>query len=240
MSPSGRRKGSTTSKRKATTNGSPKKTAAAKRPPVRKAPTAQAKQSPSKKSPPKKGPASKSPAKKPPQSAPYETGKWAAAFAPRSPGERRYWLVKSEPEVFSFDALVRAKDRTTHWDGVRNFAARNFLRDGMKLGDQVFYYHSSTNPQAIVGVCEVVREGYPDFTAFDAGHPGYDADSDPDAPTWYMVDVRAVAPLAHPVTLPEIKARPELADMALLRIGRLSVVPVTAKEWEVIQAMARG
>lgn len=176
---------------------------------------------------------------KAPQSAPYETGRWAAAFAARAPGERRYWLVKSEPETFSFDDLLRAPGRTTHWDGVRNFAARNFLRDGMKMGDHVFFYHSSTNPQAIVGVCEVVREGYPDHTAFDRSHHGYDADSDPDAPTWYMVDVRAVAPLAHPVTLADIKARPELADMALLRIGRLSVTPVTAREWEVIQQMGR-
>ena len=175
--------------------------------------------------------------RKAPQSAPYEQGKWAAAFAPRAPGERRYWLVKSEPDVFSFDDLMRSPDRTTFWDGVRNFAARNFLRDGMKLGDQVFFYHSMANPQAIVGVCEVVREGYPDHTAFDAKHEYYDADSDPDAPTWFMVDVRAVAPLTRPVTLPEIKARRELAEMALLRIGRLSVVPVAAKEWEVINAM---
>jgi predicted RNA-binding protein with PUA-like domain len=182
--------------------------------------------------------ASKKPTKQPPKSAPYETGKWASAFAPRAPGERRYWLVKSEPETFSFDDLMRAKNRTTFWDGVRNSAARNFLRDGMKLGDQVFYYHSSTNPPAIVGICEVVREGYPDPTAFDPAHHGYDADSNPDAPTWYMVDLRAVAPLARPVTLPEIKAKPELAQMALLRIGRLSVTPVTASEWEVIRKMA--
>ncbi|HET6679966.1 MAG TPA: EVE domain-containing protein [Gemmatimonadaceae bacterium] len=183
--------------------------------------------------------ANRAPAK-PPQSAPYETGKWAAAFAPRAEGEVRYWLLKSEPETFSFDDLVHAKDRTTHWDGVRNFAARNFLRDGMKLGDQAFYYHSSTNPQAIVGICEVVREGYPDHTAFERSHHGYDANSSPDTPTWYMVDVRAVAPLAHPVTLPELKTRPELAEMALLRIGRLSVTPVTAAEWKVIVAMGKG
>jgi len=235
MSPSGRRKASGTSKKKASTKQPPKKAAIAKQSAARKAPGKQAKERPAKKIPAKKGPA-----KKPPHSAPYETGKWAAAFAPRAPGERRYWLVKSEPEVFSFDDLVHAKDRTTYWDGVRNFAARNFLRDGMKLGDQVFFYHSMANPQAIVGVCEVVREGYPDFTALDRAHTGYDADSDPDAPTWYMVDVRAVAPLARPVTLPEIKARPELAEMALLRIGRLSVVPVTATEWEVIQAMGNA
>jgi predicted RNA-binding protein with PUA-like domain len=167
----------------------------------------------------------------------YEKGKWAAAFAPRKPGERRYWLVKSEPEVFSFDDLLRAKDKTTSWDGVRNFAARNFLRDGMKVGDHVFFYHSMTDPQAIVGICEVVREGYPDETALDPSHAYYDAGSDPDAPTWYMVDLRAVMRLERPVTLPEVKRRKELAEMALVRIGRLSVTPVSRREWETICAM---
>jgi predicted RNA-binding protein with PUA-like domain len=148
--------------------------------------------------------------------------------------------VKSEPEVFSFDALLAAPNRTTFWDGVRNFAARNFLRDGMKLGDQVFFYHSMANPQAIVGVCEVVREGYPDSSALDPKHEYYDPDSDAKAPTWYMVDLRAVERLSRPVTLPEIKARRELAQMALVRIGRLSVTPVTAEEWRVIREMASG
>jgi predicted RNA-binding protein with PUA-like domain len=133
---------------------------------------------------------------------------------------------------------VLAPKRTTHWDGVRNFAARNFLRDGMKLGDRVFFYHSMANPQAIVGICEVVREGYPDPTAFDKKSYGYDEDSKPDDPQWYMVDLRVVDQLPRPVTLPEIKARKELADMALIRIGRLSVTPVRAKEWEIIVAMA--
>jgi predicted RNA-binding protein with PUA-like domain len=120
---------------------------------------------------------------------------------------------------------------------VRNFAARNFLRDGMKLGDQVFFYHSSSDPQAIVGIAEVAREGYPDESAFDPKHPAYDADSDRAAPSWFMVDLRAVAPLATPVTLAQIKAKKELAEMALVRIGRLSVTPVTASEWETILAM---
>jgi predicted RNA-binding protein with PUA-like domain len=164
---------------------------------------------------------------------------WAAALAPRKPGERRYWLVKSEPDVFSFDDLQRAPKRTTRWNGVRNFVARNFLRDGMKKGDEVFFYHSSTDPTAIVGICEVAREGYPDDTAFDASSEGFDAKSDPAKPTWFMVDLRAVAPLPRPVTLAELKSRPELAGMALLRIGRLSVTPVTAREWETILAMGR-
>ena len=167
-----------------------------------------------------------------------EGGAWATVFTPRKPGERRYWLVKSEPETFSFDDLLSAANQTTHWDGVRNFAARNFMRDGMKLGDQVFFYHSSVNPQAIVGVCEVVREAYPDSTAFDRSHHGYDADSDPDEPTWVMVDLRAIERLVRPVTLPELKAEPRLAGMALLRIGRLSVTPVTAAEWNVVRGLA--
>ena len=171
------------------------------------------------------------------QPAPHSEGAWAEWFTRKS-GERRYWLVKSEPEVFSFDDLVLAPKKTTHWDGVRNFAARNFLRDGMKLGDRVFFYHSMANPQAIVGICEVVKEGYPDATAFDKKSYGYDADSKPDDPTWYMVDLKAVEQLPRPVTLPEIKARKELADMALVRIGRLSVTPVRAKEWDTIVKMA--
>jgi predicted RNA-binding protein with PUA-like domain len=165
-------------------------------------------------------------------------GKWTAALAPRAPGERRYWLVKSEPETFSFDDLLEAPNRTTHWDGVRNFAARNFMREGMKRGDLVFFYHSSVQPQAIVGICEVVREAYPDASALDPKHAAYDESSDPQNPTWYMVDLRAVERLRRPVTLAEIKSRPELAQMALVRIGRLSVTPVTAAEWETIRAMA--
>jgi len=175
-----------------------------------------------------------------PQSPSYETGNWAAAFAPRAQGERRYWLVKSEPEVFSFDDLMKAPKKTTGWDGIRNFAARNFLRDAMKRGDLVFFYHSMGKPQAIVGLCEVVREGYPDPTALDAKHPAYDSKSDPADPIWYAVDLRGVEALPRPVTLAEIKARPELAEMALVRIGRLSVTPVTAREWETVLAMARS
>ena len=168
----------------------------------------------------------------------YETGRWAAAFAPRKKGERRYWLVKSEPDVFAFDDLLKARDKTTGWDGVRNYAARNFLRDGMKLGDQVFFYHSSTDPQGIAGICEVSREGYPDPTALDAKHAQYDPASKPDDPSWYAIDLRAVEPLERLVTLAEIKKRKELSEMALVRIGRLSVSPVTAAEWATIREMA--
>ena len=173
-----------------------------------------------------------------PSSGQYERGKWAAAFSPRARGEKRYWLVKSEPSTFSFDDLLRAPNRTTLWDGVRNFAARNFLRDGMKLGDRVFFYHSSVDSQGIVGICEVVREGYPDSTALDPAHPHFDAASDPNAPMWYMVDLRAVAQFTRPVTLAEMKSRPELAKMALIRVGRLSVTPVSDAEWATIVRLA--
>lgn len=169
---------------------------------------------------------------------PYEKGKWASAFTPRSPGERRYWLVKSEPETFSFEDLLRAQNRTTSWEGVRNPVARNFMRDGMKLGDRVFFYHSGGDAPGIVGICEVVREGYPDRTALDPNHPSFDPRSNPDAPTWHMVDLRAVAQLTKAVSLAQIKARKDLAEMALVRVGRLSVSPVTATEWETICAMA--
>ena len=169
--------------------------------------------------------------------APHADGRWAQWFV-RASGERRHWLVKSEPSTFSFDDLLRAPGKTTQWDGVRNFVARNFLRDGMKLGDRAFFYHSSVDPQVIAGTCEVAREGYPDQSAFDSRHAGFDPDSDKADPRWYAVDLKAVAQFTRPVTLKEIKARKELAGMALLRIGRLSVTPVSAAEWEVICGMA--
>ena len=168
----------------------------------------------------------------------HATGAWAHVFTPRSPGEVRYWLVKSEPDTFSFDDLQKLPKKTTMWDGVRNFVARNFIRDGMKRGDQVFFYHSSTKPQAIVGICEVAKEAYPDPTAFDSKHDGFDEKSDKDDPTWFAVDLKAVAPVPRPVTLVELKGNKALAGMALLRIGRLSVTPVTKKEWDTIQEMA--
>ncbi len=179
----------------------------------------------------------KSAAKKAPQSMPYDQGKWAHVYA-RANGERRYWLVKSEPDVFSFDDLEAAPKRTTCWDSVRNTGARNFLRDGMKRGDLVFYYHSNAEPSAIVGICEVVREGYPDHTAWDPTHAYFDDKSDPEMPTWFMVDVKAVRKLKRAVALPEIKAEPALSEMALIRVGRLSVVPVTEAEWNTVIAMS--
>jgi predicted RNA-binding protein with PUA-like domain len=151
---------------------------------------------------------------------------------------RNYWLVKSEPGVFSFDDLMARPKRTTHWDGVRNYSARNNLR-AMKAGDLVLFYHSSAEPAAVVGIAEVAREAYPDPTAFDPNDPHYDAKSKRDEPTWYMVDIRAVEPLGRPVTLPEIKAAKELKNMALVRLGRLSVQPVTPEEFETIKRLAK-
>jgi predicted RNA-binding protein with PUA-like domain len=168
----------------------------------------------------------------------YASGRWADAFAPRRGNERRYWLVKSEPDTFSWDDLQASPRQTTRWDGVRNHAARNFLRDGMRTGDQVFFYHSSTNPQAIVGICEVVREGYPDPTALDSAHDGHDPKSTKEEPIWYAVDLRAVEPLDPPVTLAAMKKEPSLAGMALLRIGRLSVTPVTSEEWKIVMKLS--
>jgi len=152
---------------------------------------------------------------------------------------RQYWLVKSEPEVFSFDDLLAAPGRTTHWDGVRNFAARNHLR-AMKKGDRVLFYHSSAKPTAVVGLAEVVREAYPDSTALDKKDPHFDPKSKPDDPTWFMVDIKAVEAFKRPVSLDEIKKVKELGKMALLRLGRLSVQPVTPEEFETVTRLGSG
>ena len=153
---------------------------------------------------------------------------------------RRHWLVKSEPDVFSFNDLLRKHNKTTHWDGVRNFVARNFMRDGMKTGDRVFFYHSSTGEPGIVGICEVVREAYPDPLQYDSASDYYEKKATKEKPYWYMVDLRAVAQMTHPVLLTAIKTKKELRHMALLRIGRLSVTPVTHTEWNVITQMAEN
>lgn len=152
----------------------------------------------------------------------------------------RYWLVKSEPETFSWDDLWKLPRRTTHWDGVRNYQARNLLRDEMKKGDQLFFYHSSADPTAIVGICEVVREGYPDPTQFDRASDHYDPKSDPDQPRWFMIDLRALEPLPRPVTLAELRGARGLERMALLQKGnRLSVQPVSATEWKTVLELSR-
>jgi predicted RNA-binding protein with PUA-like domain len=151
---------------------------------------------------------------------------------------RRYWLVKSEPSAFSFDDLLDSPDRTTCWDGVRNYQARNFMRDDMKVGDLVFFYHSSADPTAIVGVAEVAREGYPDHTAFDRSDPHFDPKSKADSPTWIMVDLRAVEKFARPLTLSDLRGVPGLERMVLLQQGsRLSVQPVSPDEWAIVHRL---
>ena len=148
---------------------------------------------------------------------------------------RKYWLLKTEPSVFSFDDLLRSPRETTGWDGVRNYQARNYLRDEMKKGDGVLIYHSSADPTAVAGIAEVVREGHPDPTQFERGHAHYDPDSRPDDPRWFQVEVRAVEKLPHPVTLERIRRTPQLAQMGLLRKGnRLSVQPVSEAEFRAI------
>ncbi len=152
--------------------------------------------------------------------------------------ERHYWLVKSEPNAFSFDDLTASPKKTTGWDGVRNYQARNFMRDGMKKGDLVLFYHSNADPTAVVGVARVVRQAYPDHTAFDRKDPHYDPKSKPDAPTWLMVDLQAVERFTHPVTLAELRGVKALERMALLQKGsRLSVQPVTADEFAAVRKL---
>ncbi len=148
-----------------------------------------------------------------------------------------YWLFKSEPGCFSIDDLRKRPGMTEHWDGVRNYQARNYLRDSIKPGDRVLFYHSNITEPAVVGIAEVARGGYPDFTAFDPESDHFDPKSAPDAPIWYMVDVRFVAAMPRPVTLEQIKGNPLLADMPLVRRSRLSIQPVTPDQWRIILAM---
>ncbi len=151
-----------------------------------------------------------------------------------------HWLMKSEPETFGIDALAKSRRMTTHWDGVRNFQARTFMRDGMQRGDLAFFYHSNCDEPGIVGIVEIVKEGYPDHTAFDKKDDHYDPDSDPDHPRWYMVDVRLQRKLARPITLATLREHADgaLRGMLLLKRGnRLSVTPVSAAHWKFILSL---
>ena len=151
-----------------------------------------------------------------------------------------HWLLKSEPESFSIDALKLKPKQTTAWDGVRNYQARNMLRDSMKKGDQAFFYHSSCDVPGIAGIVSIVKEGYPDKTAFDPKHHHYDADSKADAPRWFVVDVKLITKFERLITLDELRrhAAKALKDFVLLRRGnRLSVMPVAKKEWDFILAL---
>jgi predicted RNA-binding protein with PUA-like domain len=151
-----------------------------------------------------------------------------------------YWLMKTEPSTFSIDDLDKAPRKTTMWDGVRNFQARNMLRDAMQKGDEAFLYHSSCEVPGVVAIIEIAKVGYPDPTAFDAKHAHYDPDSDPENPRWYVVDVRLKRRLRRVITLDELRqhAANKLDGLLLLRRGnRLSITPVDAKHWKFILSL---
>ena len=151
-----------------------------------------------------------------------------------------YWLMKSEPDTFGIDDLAARPGQTEPWDGVRNYQARNMMRDEMRVGDSVFFYHSNCDQPGIVGVAEVASEAYPDHTAFDAEAKYYDPKSDPQNPRWFLVDLRYVRHLRRNITLAELKtyADTALEGMPLVRRGnRLSIMPVTPSQWEFILAL---
>jgi len=146
-----------------------------------------------------------------------------------------YWLMKSEPSVFGIDDLKGKPNKTSFWDGVRNYQARNFMRDGMKKGDKVFFYHSSCPEPGIVGIAQIAREAYPDATAFDPKSPYYDPKSKPDNPAWMGVDVKFVRKFKRVLSLEELKTEARLEGFRLLQRGnRLSVMPVSEEHWNVV------
>ena len=149
-----------------------------------------------------------------------------------------YWLMKSEPDAFSIDDLQTRPNQSEHWDGVRNYQARNMMRDQMKIGDLVFFYHSNCAEPGIVGIAKVVKEAYPDFTAFDPDDKHFDPKSNCEKPSWFMVDVQFVEKLPRTISLRELKDLPQLADFALVRRGnRLSIMPVSAEHWALIRSL---
>ena len=153
--------------------------------------------------------------------------------------EKRYWLFKSEPTAYSFDDLMNDPDGWAEWDGVRNYQARNMMRDDMKVGDSILFYHSNAKPMAVVGIASVVREGYDDFHALDPDDKHYDPKATPEKPIWSTVNIKGERPLARPVTLAEIKENPKLKDMLLIRKGmRLSIQPITKEEF--IEVVSQG
>lgn len=158
---------------------------------------------------------------------------------PTAKSARQFWLFKSEPDAYSIGELAKEPTRTTFWDGVRNYQARNFLRDTVQVGDRVLFYHSNVDPLVIVGTAEVVKSGYPDHTAFDPKDHHFDPKSDPDKPTWFMVDIRLRQIFPKPVTRDELKECNELKNMMVLRKGaRLSIQPVTFAEWNAVHRLA--
>ena len=150
----------------------------------------------------------------------------------------KYWLMKNEPEAFSIDDLERVK--VEPWDGIRNYQVRNFIRDDMSIGDQAIFYHSSCKVPGIVGMMEIVKEAYPDHTAFDPDEHYFDAKSKADNPTWLMVDVKFISKLSEPITLQELRTYPELSDMRILQKGnRLSITPLDKKHWNFISKLMK-
>ena len=150
----------------------------------------------------------------------------------------KYWLMKSEPDVFGIDDLAKKKNQTEHWDGVRNYQARNMMRDEMKKGDQVFFYHSNCDVPGIVGITEVVKESYPDFTSWNPESKYYDPKSTEENPRWFMVDVKFVRKFKRTISLNELKNESALQDMPLVKKGsRLSINPVTEAQWKHILSM---
>lgn len=147
----------------------------------------------------------------------------------------KYWLMKSEPDVYSIDDLAQQKGKTDHWDGIRNYQARNFMRDEMRKGDLAFFYHSNCPQPGITGIVKIAREAYPDFTAFDPKHRYYDPKSDPENPRWVMVDVKLLRKFERKIALQVLKEHEKLQDMGLLQRGnRLSILPLTKQQWDYI------
>ena len=145
----------------------------------------------------------------------------------------QFWLMKSEPETYSIDDLKEFQ--TDHWDGIRNYQVRNFFRDQMKIGDKAFFYHSNCKEPGIVGLMEIASEAYPDHTAFDSKEKYFDAKSDPENPRWLMLDVIYIRHTKRNITLSELRDHSSLKEMRLLQKGnRLSVIPMTKKEWDYI------
>ena len=148
------------------------------------------------------------------------------------------WLMKSEPDEFGVDDLKACPKKTEPWDGVRNYQARNMMRDEMRKGERIFFYHSNCAEPGIVGIAKVAREGYPDPTAFDPEDKHYDPKSDPDNPRWFLVDVKYVRKIKRTISLQELKLHPELEELALVRRGnRLSVMPVSDEHWDFILSL---
>ncbi len=153
---------------------------------------------------------------------------------------RQYWLFKSDPDTYGLPHLKKERGKRAMWDGVRNYQARNLLRDKVKVGDGVLFYHSQLKPPEVVALAEVVKAGYPDPTQHDPKEKYFDPKSDPSNPRWFVVDIKLTEELKHAVTLPQIKETPGLQEMVLINRSRLSVQPVTPTEWKIIVKMGRS